>query len=204
MPQYRFYTSAYNVSQLLPEVSAALEKRMEAEGRRRLPGLWKMIDRQREGKAPVKVNEMTRGRRIYRRVVGALLLLVGLFLVIPGLVAPDELFGPLLVGIFAVGTAIYYLYSTRKSRRSSFEKDAQRLLELIAAAPQQQVLFSDAEMLMQDGEAIAYEKIAFYRETPSGVLLNWADRATFLQKNDLKEGTWNDFSAFLRERLGKQ
>ena len=82
---YRFQTSAYSVSELLPEVTSALEKRMEEESRRRLPGLWKAIDR-RGGGSPSC--EMTRGRRVYRRVAGILLLLVGLFLLIPGLVKP--------------------------------------------------------------------------------------------------------------------
>lgn len=201
--QYTFQTSQYQVSALLPEVSAALEKRMETEGRKRLPGLWKAIDRQREGKAPIKVNEMTRGRRIYRRVVGTLLLLVGLFLVIPGLVASDELLGPLLVGLFAVGTAIYYLYSTRKNKVTAAQKQAERLLEAIAKAPAQPVIFSDAGMLLREGAPVPYEKISFYTETPSGLFLNWAEQATFLQKKDLTEGEWTTFSAFLREKLGE-
>ena len=198
--EFCFQTSAYDVSRLLPEVTEALDKRMEAEGRKRLPGLWKAIDRQREGKAPMKVNEMTRGRRIYRRVVGTLLLLVGLFLVIPGLAAPDKLFGPLLTGLFAVGIAVYYLYSTRKNKVTAAQKQAQRLLEAIAKAPPQQVVFSDAGMLLRDGETVSYEAITFCAETPSGVLLNWADKATFLQKQDLAEGEWPDFAAWLREK----
>jgi len=198
--QYTFQTSQYQVSDLLPEVTAALEKRMEAEGRRRLPGLWKVIDRLPGGKAPY---EMTKGRRIYRRVMGILLLLVGLFLVIPGLVAPDELLGPLLVGLLAVGTAIYYLYSTRKSRRSSFEKQAQTLLENIAKAEPQPVVFTDAGMQLKEGSLVSYADMVFFTETPSGLLLNWADQATFLQKKDLEEGEWAAFSAFLRERLEK-
>lgn len=202
--QYTFQTSRYQVSALLPEVSAALEKRMEAEGRKRLPGLWKAIDRRRGGKEPVIPNEMTRGRRIYRRVVGTLLLLVGLFLVIPGFMAPDELFGPLLVGCFAVGTAIYYLYSTRKGRRSSFEKQAQRLLEKIAAAEPQPVVFTDAGLQLKKGAPVPYQEMAFYAETPSGVLLNWGDQATFLQKKDLTDGSWEEFADFLQERLEKR
>ena len=198
--KFCFQTSAYDVSRLLPEVTDALDKRMEAEGRKRLPGLWKAIDRQREGKTSVKVNEMTRGRRIYRRVVGTLLLLVGLFLVIPGLAAPDKLFGPLLAGLFAVGTAVYYLYSTRKNKVTAAQKQAQRLLEAIAKAPPQQVVFSDAGMLLRDGETVSYEAITFCAETPSGVLLNWADKATFLQKQDLAEGEWTDFAAWMREK----
>ena len=173
---------------------------MEAEGRRRLPGLWKVIDRLPGGKAPY---EMTKGRRIYRRVMGILLLLVGLFLVIPGLVAPDELLGPLLVGLLAVGTAIYYLYSTRKNKVTAAQKQAQRLLEAIAKAPPQQVVFSDAGMLLREGEPVSYEAITFCAETPSGVLLNWADRAAFLQKQDLAEGEWPDFIAWLqKKRMG--
>ena len=201
--KFRFQTSAYDVSRLLPEVTAALNKRIEAEGRKRLPGLWKVIDRQREGKPPIKVNEMTRGRRIYRRVVGILLLLVGLFLAIPGLAAPDKLFGPLLAGLFAVGTAIYYLYSTRKNKVTAAQKQAQRLLEAIAKAPPQQVVFSDAGMLLREGEPVSYEAITFCAETPSGVLLNWADRAAFLQKQDLAEGEWPDFIVWLqKKRMG--
>lgn len=195
---YRFQTTRYDSLALQREVAAALEKRMEAEGRKRLPGLWAVIDRLPGGNLP---NEMTRGRRVYRRVVGTLLLLVGLFLAIPGLVAPDELFGPLLVGLLAIGTAIYYLYSTRKNRVTSAEKQAKKLLEAIAKAPSQPVSFTDAGMQLQEQASIPYEKFMFYDETPSGVLLNWSDQATFLQKKDLTEGAWTDFTAFLHEKL---
>lgn len=195
---YCFQTTHYDISALQHEVAAALEKRMEAEGRKRLPGLWAAIDRLPGGQKP---NEMTRGRRIYRRVVGTLLLLVGLFLAIPGLVAPDELLGPLLVGLFAMGTAVYYLYSTRKNRVTSAEKQAHKLLEAIAKAPSQPVSFTDEGMQLQGQAPIPYEEIIFYDETPSGILLNWSDQATFLQKKDLTEGEWIGFAAFLRAKL---
>ena len=194
---YRFQTTAYDTVRLLPEVEAALAKRIEAEGRKRLPGLWKIID-----KRPRKTmsNEMSRGRRIYRRVVGTLLLLVGLFLVIPGFVAPDELFGPLLVGLFAIGTAVYYLGSTRKSRVSAQRKQAQRLLENIAKAPSQPVSFTDSGMQLQGQAPVPYEQINFFTETSSGFFLNWADQATFLQKKDLVEGEQDTFSTFLEAK----
>lgn len=73
-------------------------------------------------------------------------------------------------------------------------------MEAIAKAPPQQVVFSDAGMLLQDGETVSYEAITFCTETPSGVLLNWADKATFLQKQDLAEGEWPDFAAWLQEK----
>ena len=135
--------------------------------------------------------------------MGTVLLLVGLFLVIPGLVAPDELFGPLLVGLFAVGTAVYYLGSTRKNRAGTQRKQAQKLLEDIAKAPSQPVVFTDDGMELEGQAPVPYESITFYTETPSGVLLNWADRATFLQKRDLAEGEWTGFAALLREKLGE-
>lgn len=73
-------------------------------------------------------------------------------------------------------------------------------MEAIAKVPPQQVVFSDAGMLLQDGETVSYEAIIFCAETPSGVLLNWADKATFLQKQDLAEGEWPDFAAWLQEK----
>ena len=197
---YRFRTSAYSVHELLPEVAAALEKRMEAEGRRRLPGLWKVIDR-RGGGNPQK--EMTRGRRIYRRAVGVLLLLVGLFLLIPGLIRPQELMGPLAAGCVALGTAVYYLYSTRKKRVSTFEKQARKLLEGIAKAPPQPVTFTDGGMQLQGQAPVPYERISFYTETPSGLFLNWDDQAVFLQKQDLMEGEWLPLCAALAAEISK-
>lgn len=197
---YRFQTTAYDTVRLLPEVEAVLAKRIEAEGRKRLPGLWNVIDRIAGGKLAETANEMTRGRRIYRRVVGTLLLLVGLFLVIPGFVAPDELFGPLLVGLFAIGTAVYYLGSTRKNRVSAQRKQAQRLLENIAKAPSQPVSFTDSGMRLQGQAPVPYVQINFFTETPSGFFLNWADQATFLQKKDLVEGEQDTFSTFLEEK----
>lgn len=196
--RFCFQTSAYDVSRLLPEVTAALDLRLEQESRRRLPGLWKIID-----KRPRKTmsNEMSRGRRIYRRVVGTLLLLVGLFLVIPGFVAPDELLGPLLVGLFAIGTAVYYLGSTRKNRVSAQRKQAQKFLENISKAPSQPVSFTECGMQLQGKALVPYEEITFFTETPSGFFLNWAEQATFLQKKDLAEGQVEACAAFLQEKL---
>lgn len=61
-------------------------------------------------------------------------------------------------------------------------------MEAIAKAPPQQVVFSDAGMLLRDGETVSYEAITFCAETTSGVLLNWADKATFLQKRIWQKG----------------
>ena len=197
---YRFQTSAYSVSELLPEVTSALEKRMDEESRRRMPGLWKTIDRRGGG---IPSCEMTRGRRVYRRVAGILLLLVGLFLLIPGLVKPRELMGPLVAGCMAVGTAVYYLYSTRKKRSGTFEKQARKLLEHIAKAPAQPVTFTEVGIQLQGQEPVPYGRISFYTETPSGLFLNWDDQAAFLQKKDLAEGEWHRFCAELAAKIGK-
>lgn len=197
--QFVFHTSSYDEAALLPEVQSALDKRMESYSRKRLPGLWKVIDRQNGSTQP---NEMTRGRRIYRRVMSVLLILVGLFLLIPGLVRPKELFAPLLAGIWAVGTGIYFLWSTRKKRKASLEKRAQKLLSGMAAAPSTAIVFSVTGMILENQPEIPYQEITFYTETPSGFFLNWADQATFLQKKDLVEGEKAAFATFLQEKLG--
>lgn len=198
---YRFQTTAYDTVRLLPEVTAALNLRLERESRRRLPGLWKIID-----KRPRKTmsNEMSRGRRIYRRVVGTLLLLVGLFLIIPSFVAPDELFGPLLVGLFAVGTAIYYLISTRKNRVSAQQKQAQKFLENISKAPSQPVSFTEGGMQLQGQALVPYEEITFFTETPSGFSSTGPIRPPFCRKKIWWKANWKHLWPSCRRRCAER
>jgi len=66
------------------------------------------------------------------------------------------------------------------------------------------VITMEHMMQMKEGAPVPYQEMAFYAETSSGVLLNWGDQATFLQKKDLTDGSWEEFSDFLQERLGKR
>ena len=87
MTEYRFVLTPYDPS-LADELSRALEKRTELSSRKKDPGLWRQTDRLHA------YNERTgnvgtgKGRKIFRTVLTIVLLLLGLFLLIPGLMDP--------------------------------------------------------------------------------------------------------------------
>ena len=86
--KYVFRTSTYNVNELIPQVGEALEQRNELHSREKLPGLWKHTDQLTSGKPPRK---MSRGRRIFRRVLGVIDLSVGVIMLVPDIMDPKEL-----------------------------------------------------------------------------------------------------------------
>ena len=96
METFDFHITSYDTEKLLQQVSEALEKRTELRSRERYPALWENID---------KLNAMSKGKRRGRlrsKVMSIICLGLGVFLVVPGLMKPQELFVPLLTGVFAV------------------------------------------------------------------------------------------------------
>ena len=96
MEKYNFQITPYDTESLLQQVSKALEKRTEFVSRERYPGLWENID---------KLNAVSKGKRrssLRSKVMSIICLVLGVFLFVPGLIKPQELLVPLLVGAFAI------------------------------------------------------------------------------------------------------
>lgn len=212
--EYIFQTSAYDVEQLFPEVSVALEKRVELASRRRVPGMWKATDSlSQKGGA----QQMTRGRLVYRRVVGIALIVLGLLMLIPGLKEPEELLLPLIAGICGIAIGIHSLWSTRKKPEKEtkeasaqmpekklskrFEGTARTFLSNLAKVGQTEVRFSEDGMQLGEAALIGYQEIEYFIETPQGYLVAWGTQATFLQKKDLQGDAGDEFCAFVSERV---
>ena len=211
---YTFQTSAYDVEQLVPETSVALEKRVELASRRRLPGMWKATDSlTQKGEA----QQMTRSRLVYRRGVGIALIVLGLFMLIPGLKEPEELLLPLIAGVCGIAIGIHSLWGTRKKPEKEavealaqmpekkiskrFEGTARTFLSNIAKVGQTEVRFSEDGMQLGESALISYQGIEYFIETPQGYLVAWGTQATFLQKKDLQGATEDEFYAFVSERV---
>jgi len=93
--KYVFKLSPYDTTYFLPQVSAALEKRTESVSRERFPGLWEKTD---------KLNERSKGEKkntTGTKIKSIICLLLGIFLFVPGMMEPQELLIPLLVGAVA-------------------------------------------------------------------------------------------------------
>ena len=214
--EYTFRTSAYDVELLVPEVSQALETRVELASRKRLPGMWKVTDSlsQKHTSDP-----MPRGRLIYRRVVGIALIVLGLFMMIPGLMKPQELLLPLFAGVCGLVFGINALWSTRKkpvkettgepageqTKKPSkrFEDTARTFLTNLAKVEPTEVRFSEDGMHLGEHAVIGYGEIEHFIETPLGYLLSWSTQATFLQKRDLQGGALEEFQDCVSEKMSR-
>lgn len=201
---YTFQISPYDTEKLLPQVSKALEKRTELASREQYPGLWKQTDR---------FHAMAQGRtrsRLRTRLMSLLCLALGIFLFVPGLVEPQELMVPLIVGAIAVGAGIGGLWRSRKHKKNPFDRSAKILLSGKDNTPSEPVLtvsFSEDGMIIptEDGntEFVAYDGFECAIETADIFLFVYDTRVTVLQKNDLKTGSINEFCGLLTEKIAK-
>lgn len=209
--EYMFRTSAYDVDALVPEVSEALGKRVELASRRRLPGLWKLTDSLTQLEDVPK--EMPRSRLIYRRVVGVALIVLGLFMLIPGLKEPQELLLPLIAGVVGVLIGVHALWSTFKQPSNEpkkavvspkhYEDTAKTFLDNLAKIESTEVRFSERGMELGEQATIRFEEMEYFIETQAGYLIAWGKQATFLQKKDLQLGEDESFQTFVSEQMAR-
>lgn len=87
--EFVFRISPMDTAALMPQVSCALEAYNEQESRRKYPGTWRLVDRlRRVPKAPAEVR---RKRRRRRTVLGLIDWLLGMYIFVPIVSAPDQL-----------------------------------------------------------------------------------------------------------------
>ena len=142
--------------------------------------------------------------------MSVLCLALGIFLFVPGLVEPQELMVPLIVGAIAIGAGIGGLWRSRKHKKNPFDKSAKILLsgkDNIPSEPALTVSFSEDGMTVSadnsNTEFVAYDGFECAIETADTVLFVYDTRVTVLQKNDLKTGDINEFCGLLAEKIAK-
>ena len=160
---YLFRISNYDEA-LCTETAELLSKRLEAESRRRLPAVWKLTD----GAAAYAAAGPGRERRAPRyRVYGAVLLALGVFVLVPGLMEPQS---PALIAAGAAallaGAVEFALAGKRKAAtpQKSCRKDAQKLLQNLCAADFEQnpteIAFDDSGMTVRADGRINKNRMA--------------------------------------------
>lgn len=207
---YLFRISNYDEA-LCTETAELLSKRLEAESRRRLPAVWKLTD----DAAAYAAAGPGRERRASRyRVYGAVLLALGVFVLVPGLMEPQS---PALIAAGAAallaGAVEFALAGKRKAATppKSCRKDAQKLFQNLCAADFEQnpteIAFDDSGMTVRaDGteQQIPYESVKGFFETERLWLLVYGEeKALLLQRRDLSSGNAEDFAASLRRKIGE-
>ena len=147
---YVFQVGQYDSRLLIPQVSKALELRMDLVSKERYPGLWAATD---------KLRSFSHGRtrsRTRSRMMGVLFLFLGIFLFVPGLTDPEELTGPLLIGALGIMAGIFNLWSSRKNKKNPFDRSAKLLLDNISPLSQDiEVVFGESGVEIP-GESIPF------------------------------------------------
>ena len=202
MENYNFQITPYDIESLLPQVSKALEKRTEFVSRERYPGLWENID---------KLNDVSKGKHrssLRSKIMSIICLVLGVFLFVPGLMKPQELLVPLLVGAFAIVIGIVYLYIGRKGKKNPFDKSARLLLmgkDTISAKQSIMVSFSESGMEIRaddkEPQHIPYSDFESMIETEDLFLFVHDTRITVLQKKDLTSNDITDFRNFISRNV---
>lgn len=204
--RYIFHLSPYDASALLPQVSRALEAQTEHTSRAQYPGMWKQTDRLRERarrRAAQGTKKASKVHRLVRTLLDLVCLACGLFLLIPGLTAPQELLVPLLTGALAVLFGALDLWLRHRKKKNPFDKPAERLLAGKDALPEGlTVSFTSDGMTLADGaETVPYGDFTCAVETQDLFLLIYRGCATLLQKKDLDGGDFGGFRAFLAGKV---
>lgn len=202
MENYNFQITPYDTESLLQQVSKALEKRTEFVSRECYPGLWENID---------KLNAVSKGKRrssLRSKIMSIICLVLGVFLFIPGLMKPQELLVPLLVGAFTIVIGLVYLYIGRKDKKNPFDKSARLLLmgkDTISAKQSIMVSFSESGMEIRaddkEPQHIPYSDFESMIETEDLFLFVHDTRITVLQKKDLTSNDITDFRNFISKNV---
>jgi len=209
--KYLFQVTSLDADTLHPQVSAALETRTQLLSRARTPGLWKYIDKR---SAASKTKARSKSSGISARLRGAVFLVLGILLMIPSLMKPEELPFLLLAGLIATAWGVSLLRGKRPGEISMderFDRAAETLLTHMAEALDThsfQVECSDSGLTFTtesassgiQSDTVAYNELEFIIETEDLFLVTYQRQAVLLPKAALVTASFDEFHSFLSQR----
>lgn len=187
---------------LFYEISEALAKCTEIFSRKKLPGLWKKTD---ELNAKNLSEPALKRRKNLRKFNGIICIALGIFLFVPGIVAPKELFVPLVVGTFAIVFGISAVIP-RKTDAEKFLKKAKKLAKAInlSLKPEDTVVFGEEGVFENGGLLMKYEEVENVIENKNIFLVCDGKKIMILRKSDMVIGKAEEFGIFIEEKTKKK
>ena len=184
------------------QISEAIAKRTEIFSRKRFPGLWEKTD---ELNAKKLSEPALKRRKIFRKINGIICIALGIFLFVPEIVKPEELFVPLVVGAFAIVFGISAVIP-RKTNAEKFLKKAKKLISRInsslkpedTVAVKEEGIFENGKLLMN------YENLENAIENRSIFFICDGEKIMILRKTDMFVGNPEEFLFFIEEKTGKK
>lgn len=209
--EFIFHITNYDDPALDAEAAELLRQRLEAKSRQVAPGMWKVTDKLNAHAAKGPGREV---RRTRYRVYGAVLIALGVFALVPGLMAP-RVPSLILTGTLAILAGLLTIYGAKAksppASPASCRREAAKLLAERRAVDWTRVSavvrFDGTGMTVSAGEGhemVPYGDMTGLFETERLWLLVYGkDRALLLQKKDLVSGTAEDFLPHLQSKKEK-
>lgn len=196
--EFIFQVKEYDTDALLPQVSKALQRRLELRNQQVRPG---KVD-------PGKMTEEQRKQAKIKNILwGVIWIAVGIYFLVSGFTKGESATLPVVIGVLAIFFGIKRLIPQRKPSTDRFDKAAKEFLdghkENLGEA-EHQICFSDEEMIIVTGaiedldqEAVTYDEVEFAMETEDIFLLVHGGRGVMLQKKDITLGTVDEFRGYI-------
>ena len=210
--QFIFQVSGVNREEIFPQISAALEKRLEVRQRQmrpnRGPDLSAMTEEQRKA--------FEKQQRIKGIIWGVILIAIGLYLLIPNLSQPKGAVLQIVVGAFAAIMGVSNVMKalrkpnqeSKPKDRTKFDNAAKEFLdgqEETTKDKKLQIAFFEEELAIITGEledleqeAVSYADVEVTVETRDAFLMTHGGRGILLQKKDITVGDVDDFRDFIK------
>ena len=182
---YVFRLTAYNIEHLLPQVSAALEKRNELASRFH----------------HAKRNDPEHMRRL--RTMGLILALPGVAVTAYSLLAFMERIPYFALGVTLVICGLVCLWNSRYKKKNPYDKAAAKLLsgkDQFLAEDDIRVIFNELGMKSVHS-FIPYTEFACTVETNELFFLSYGPLVTMVKKSDLIEGDLDGFRKLVKRMI---
>ena len=202
---YSFKMGKINIEENLTEVSMGLKKLNELMSREALPNLWKYTDKLNERNSKKSENS---GRK---RISGLFFIVLGIFLLVPGIMKPQELLAPLVFGVIAILIGIKNL--VKREAKNPFDKSAKLLLENINNYIEGKIVtvaFLEDRMEIpiiildtgkREDEVVRYSEFKYVIGNKNTFLLVYNDKALVLEKNNLMPSNLEEFCEFISSKV---
>ena len=184
------------------EISEAIAKRTEIFSRKKLPGLWKKTDElNRKNLSEAGFKKRIRLRRFY----GIILIALGIFLFVPGIVKPKELAVPLIVGAFSIINGIFAVIPGKTDAERFFKKAKKLTKAINSSVSSEDTLVFSEDGIFENGEILMkYEELENVIENRNIFLVCDGKKIMVLRKSDMVAGNLEDFRIFIEEKTGKE
>lgn len=213
--EFIFQVTDLDTEVLMPQVSKALEKRLEMKSRQAAPKMWNATDKLNESNKMTE--EERKRRRVQKKILGVIFMILGVLLFVPGLVKRDGNKMLMIVGAVAiiVGFNNFRTSGEVKKNPEKFDNAAREFLtghKESLKNSKVQICFSGEEMITVMGElddldqdAVSFEQIEYVMETADIFFVIYQGRGVVLQKKDLDQelGTLDEFRTFVNQNIKK-